>query len=262
MAEAVLFGLGAVAGASVVEALRVRRLVRRLGDVAMCSHELRGALTAIGLAISGIERSLQSRANTRLGALRHAYERALLLARDLEIARGALAASRVVRPETFDLQQVVGRVVEGWNASAPIGRGPVVFDWRAGTALVHGYPLRLTQALDNLVANAVEHGRGRVTVLGRRAGGGCVSVSVLDRGAGPLRPLDGGERPSWRASRGHGLVVVRHAVELHGGTVRRVQGPFGAGVEVRLPAGAGAAPIGAVEEPRAPTLTGPRALSP
>ena len=58
------------------------------------------------------------------------------------------------------------------------------------------------------------------------------------RGAGLTRPLFDIRPRSWQARRGHGLVVARHAVELHGGTLRLVRGPFGSGIEVRLPAGA------------------------
>jgi signal transduction histidine kinase len=97
--------------------------------------------------------------------------------------------------------------------------------------------MRLTQALDNLVANAIEHGRGPVSVVGRTKDN-CVSVCVLDRGAGLMRPLDELRPRSWQARRGHGLVVARHAVELHGGSLRTVRGPSGSGVEVRLPGGA------------------------
>jgi signal transduction histidine kinase len=108
------------------------------------------------------------------------------------------------------------------------------------------------QALDNLVANAVEHGRGPVTVRGR-CDGGCVSVLVLDRGVGLLRPLEDLGARSWRARRGHGLVVARRAVELHGGTMRPVRLDSESGIEIRLPGRArptpAAVPGGAVPPP-------------
>jgi len=227
-----LAGCGAAAAAAAV--LRARALVRRLEQVALCAHELRGALTAMGLALGRFERAAGVNA-ARLAVLRDAFERARAAARDLEAARGALAAASVQRPETFDLQQVAGRVVEAWNCELPEHRQPVALDWRAGTALVQGYPMRLTQALHNLVANAVEHGRGRVTVAGRRAGL-YVAVSVLDRGAGLGRMHQVRRARTRNGTRGHGLVVARHAVELHGGTLKAVRGPLGAGVEIRLPA--------------------------
>jgi signal transduction histidine kinase len=233
---------GAVAGAAAMEGLRSRRLVGRLREVALSSHELRGALTALDLALSRVERSAGPADRARVRAVRHGYERALSVARDLEAARGALPARPAQRPEVVDLRDVAERVVQTWTASRPPGERPVALDWRAGVALVEGYPLRLTQALDNLVANAIEHGRGPVTVVSRMTGG-FVSVCVLDRGAGLLRPIHDFRPRSWQASRGHGLVVARQAVELHGGTLLPVRGPTGSGVELRLPLAPAAMPV-------------------
>jgi signal transduction histidine kinase len=161
----------------------------------------------------------------------------------------------VQRPEAFDLREIAARVVERWNAALPAGRNVIALDWPAGPALVHGYPMRLTQAFDNLVANAVEHGRGPVTVCGRMRGR-CVSVLVLDRGVGLTRPLEALHARSWQARRGHGLVVARHAVELHGGTLRPVRCPSGTGIEVRLPAGASPTPVRASGRPVLPPRSG------
>jgi signal transduction histidine kinase len=248
MPVAILLALaGCAVAISMAAVLRVRRLRRRLDHVALCSHELRGALTAMGLALGRCERAGGAGA-ARLGLLRDAYERAQSVTRDLEAARGAPAAGSAQRPEAFDLQQVAGRVVEAWNCDLSEHRQPVALDWRAGTALVQGYPMRLSQALHNLVANAVEHGRGRVTVLGRRAGP-YVAVSVLDRGAGLDRMAPARSGRAARGPRGHGLVVARHAVELHGGTLRAVRGPLGAGVEIRLPASPSAPAVVSRESP-------------
>ena len=252
--EAVPFALaGGAAAIAVVAVLRARRLVRRLDQVALCSHELRGALTAMGLAIARFERAVGV-SSARVAVMRDAYERAQQVTRDLEAARGALVKAPVQGPETFDVQQVAGRVVEAWNCDLSEHRQSVALDWRAGTALVQGYPLRLSQALHNLVANAVEHGRGRVTVLGRRAGPDVV-VSVLDRGGGLDRVAPVRRGRAAQESRGHGLVVARHAVELHGGTLRAVRGPLGAGVEIRLPASP-SAPALVRREPPVPAPSG------
>ena len=250
-----LLASGAAAGASATEAFRSRRLISRLRAVALCSHELRGALTAIGAAMSRLERPSETLDRSRFEALRHGYDRALLVARDLEAARGALPVRSVRRPELVDLREIAGRVVDAWNVSMPGGARQVALDWGAGATHVHGYAMRLTQALDNLVANAVEHGRGPVTVTGRMSGSH-VSVCVLDRGAGLVGPLFGVRPRSWQARRGHGLVVARHAVELHGGTLHRVRGPFGSGIEVRLPAAGGPAPVRESGTPAVPRRFG------
>jgi signal transduction histidine kinase len=256
-----LLASGAAAGASATEVFRSRRLIHRLRAVALCSHELRGALTAIGAALSRLERPPGTSDRSRVEALRHGYERALSVARDLEVARGVPPARSAPHPELVDLEDVAGRVVDAWNVSLSLGSRQVALDWRAGVTRVHGYPMRLTQALDNLVANAVEHGRGPVTVTGRMSGSQ-VSVCVLDRGAGLMRPRLDVRPRSWQARHGHGLVVARHAVELHGGTLRPVRGPLGSGIEVRLPAGAGPAPVQASGTPAVPHRSGSGAATP
>jgi signal transduction histidine kinase len=256
-----LLAAGALAGALAVETLRARRLTRRLRGVALCSHELRGALTAIGLALSRIEGHSEARERLRLAAVRHGYDRALAVARDLESARGAQPATAVQRPELVDLRDIARRVVEAWSGSVPGGRRTVSLDWRAGAASVQGYAVRLTQALDNLVANAVEHGRGPVIVTGRISGD-FVAICVLDRGPGLPRSLDDFRPRSWQSLRGHGLVIARHAIELHGGTLRPVRGPAGAGVEVRLPAGPDTAPARVPGVPAPPRRSGSGAAAP
>ena len=229
----VLLVAGAVAGAAATEVLRGRRLAGRLRVVALCTHELRGALTAMGFALGRLEHASDID-GTRVRAMRSGYERALVVARDLEAVRGKRPDAQL--PELVDLHGLARGVVETWSACTPAACTPVSLEWRAGAARIHGYRVRLTQALDNLVANAVEHGRGPVTVTGRVMGD-FVSICVLDRGSGLMRSLDDVRAGSWRAPRGHGLVIARHAVELHGGSLRAVRGPLGAGVEMRLPTG-------------------------
>ena len=73
------------------EAFRSRRLIHRLRAVALCSHELRGALTAIGAALSRLERPTRRRLTGR--ASRRCATDTIArcsVARDLEAARGAL----------------------------------------------------------------------------------------------------------------------------------------------------------------------------
>jgi signal transduction histidine kinase len=166
-----------------------------------------------------------------LDALRSQHERARLAIDELDAARAG--GSPPAQPSApVDLEPLVRRAVRSW--AAVHGRWRVVLDWRAGRPVVDGHAARLAQALDNLIANGLEHGSGPVTIVGRLAGGS-VTVTVLDRGAG-LRPSSKQMRPSsWRSLRGHGLVIARRAVEQHGGSMRLVRESRGAGIEIRLP---------------------------
>jgi two-component system sensor histidine kinase MtrB len=68
----------------------------------------------------------------------------------------------------------------------------------------------LAQALGNLLANAVEHGGGDVTVRGRTAGD-AIRVEVADRGQGLT-----GQRQS-TGGRGRGLAIAKRSLEQAGG---------------------------------------------
>ena len=114
--------------------------------------------------------------------------------------------------------------------------------------LVMGDAGRLQQVVWNLVSNAVKFSPGgsRVRVVLRREDG-AAEVTVVDEGPGipadflphlfeRFTQLDGGTTRR-HGGLGLGLAIVRHLVELHGGTVRAVSdGPGrGATFTVRLP---------------------------
>jgi nitrogen fixation/metabolism regulation signal transduction histidine kinase len=91
----------------------------------------------------------------------------------------------------------------------------------------------LQQALDNLIANALEHGGGRVFVEGELRGG-IVCVLVSDGGLGLPRDPDAGAKGS-SSARGHGLSIVRKAIHEHNGTLGLAMGRNGPGLLVELP---------------------------
>ena len=128
--------------------------------------------------------------------------------------------------------------------------------------MVDGDPVRLEQALGNLLQNAARYteGHGHIAVGVAQEGGEAV-IRVTDDGIGIAPEMlervfelfVQGERPRHRPAEGLGigLTLVRNLVELHGGRVSaRSDGP-GRGSEftVRLPL-AGPAPPAAVEAPR------------
>ena len=82
------------------------------------------------------------------------------------------------------------------------------------------------QALDNLIANALAHGRGEVRLVAR--GGGRARRAARDRrrarlpGAPPgtcVRALSQGEEGHWREGSGLGLGIVAAIARAHGGDV-------------------------------------------
>ena len=102
----------------------------------------------------------------------------------------------------------------------------------ATTRSIQGDAKRLQQVVWNLLANAVKfcEAGGEVSVEVREADSGTVQISVQDDGAGidgeflpnvfeRFRQADASTRRQ-HGGLGLGLAIVRHLIELHGGTVR------------------------------------------
>jgi signal transduction histidine kinase len=194
--------------------VRVVVLQRRLELVARAEHELRAPLTSLMLALPRAARLDGELARVQAGLA------------DLAAARcGSRAAPR---PMDVALERMAGRVAAGWSGRS--GRR-VTVDWQAGSTMVHADPGRLSQALGNLVANAVEHGGGEVVLSGRLVKGGeAVRVEVRDAGPG----LPGGRRFGrirtglWRhraSARGRGLAIAAAAARDAGGSLDAGNGP-------------------------------------
>lgn len=102
--------------------------------------------------------------------------------------------------------------------------------WMGGTAVVVGDRLALAAALDNLLANAIEHGGPEVTIAASvRAGR--LRMAVVDGGvAAQARPREGA-----RPHRGHGLRIVRSIAAEHGGRFALQHSRDGAVAMLELP---------------------------
>lgn len=198
--------------------------------LAVLVHEVRSpvaALEAIRVAL-GAE-SLGD------GHLRELVSLALAASRSIDrIVTDAALASVVSEP--VDLADLVRGV-----ASAAKLRGGVNVRCRIETdAVVAADPLRLRQALDNLVANAIAVSPpSAVVVVGLGLGDGEARISVTD--AGPGIPPEEHERIFERGVRLHpqrpgegiGLAVARAVADSHGGRLSVVSTP-GAGATFTL----------------------------
>ena len=194
-------------------AWRALVLHRRLELVASAEHELRGPLAALTLAAG-------ARPFVASAVLEAQLERTRPALGDLAAAR----AGGPVRPrvQRLPLRALAERAAEGWRGAG----GEVSFDWRAGPATVQADPERVSQALGNLLSNAIEHGGGRVAVRGLRAGER-VRIEIEDRGPGFSARRGRG--------RGRGLRIAARAVEEAGGELRLRSSPDGATASVELP---------------------------
>jgi signal transduction histidine kinase len=209
--------------------------------VADASHELRTPL-----AILRAELELATRPDRTPEELRAALasaadevERLARLADDLLVLARADEGGVPIRREPVELGELVDRVVARFSARAKeAGRG-VVVEVPAGL-VAEIDPLRVEQALGNLVDNALRHGNGQVRVSAAGGEGGFVTLSVSDEGAGfaPGFAESAFERftraDTGRGSEGAGLglAIVSAIAAAHGG--RASIDPSARGATVRL----------------------------
>jgi PAS domain S-box-containing protein len=218
--------------------------------LATLSHELRTPLTAI-VGWVYLLRSGQLEAETIARGLqtieRNAMLQAQLVSDILDMSRIMAARFRlVVRP--VDLTPLVAAAIDSLmpGARAKSLRVQPVLDPSAGPVL--GDPDRLQQVFWNLLSNAIkftpEGGRVQVKLA---VVDGSAEVTVEDDGVGIpadfiphvfelFRQRDSSNTRA-HGGLGLGLSVVRHLVELHGGTVRAESPGEGRGATftVRLP---------------------------
>lgn len=170
----------------------------------------------------------------------------------LELSRLAIAACSGIERVVIDasvasvrLEQVdVGALVRQVVATATLARARVEAEIAPDLPRISADPVRLRQALDNLVANALTHSSadGDVVFVGARSSEGLVLLSVSDSGAGvppahQQRIFEAGVRldPN-KAGSGLGLAIVRAIAEAHGGELTLSSTPGkGATFTIALP---------------------------
>jgi two-component system sensor histidine kinase BaeS len=190
--------------------------------LAVLVHEVRSQVAALSaIAEAFTNETIAGAGRVELARL------ALLACRGIErVVADASVAS--VRLEPVD----VGALVRQVAAVAALGGARVEARVAAGIPPARADPVRLRQALDNLVSNALAHaGEGADVLVTASANDSHILLSVSDSGIGvPIteqdRIFEAGARldPDSEGS-GLGLAVVRAVVEAHGGQLTLVSGP-------------------------------------
>jgi signal transduction histidine kinase len=219
-----------VAHALEVTADRIAALVARSRSFgADASHQLRTPLTALRLQLESLEAT-----GPEPGAVAHALEEVDRLDATIDelLALGAPETAR----EVVDLEGLVDERIGAWRALAGTEDRRIVVQAVAAPP-VRARPAAIGQALQVLLDNALEHGRGTVTIAIQPVTGG-VRLCVGDEGAGVPPDVEVGSAPADRGGgRGHGLPLARALVEAEGGRLH-VDRAAGRGlVCLLLPAG-------------------------
>jgi PAS domain S-box-containing protein len=230
------------------EAERVGRLKDEF--LATVSHELRTPLNAI-LGWATVLRRLDARSEDHLRGLetieRNARVQGQIIADLLDMSR-IISGKVQLDVQPIDLNEVIHAALDAVKLSIEARKLRVraTLDARAGR--LRGDPARLQQVFWNLLTNAVKFtpSGGRIDVVMERVNSH-VEVSIEDTGIG-IKPeflafvFDRFRQADASTTRRHGglglgLSIVKHLVELHGGSVR-VKSPgegLGATFVVALP---------------------------
>lgn len=184
----------------VVELGRALARARRRVRMNRAVHELRRPIQALSLAIDGDRRDLTAAASW-MDQVRHA-----LADLDAEINGRTRAPARV----GVALAEIAGAAECRWR------RQGVRVDAPVAGAVLRADPRRVGAALDNLIANALAHGGGTVSVRALTAPG-VARLEVRDGGGAEKAhaAVAGGRYPR----HGHGLTVAAGVAASHGGAL-------------------------------------------
>lgn len=214
--------------------------MNRADTLALLVHELRSPVAALA--------AIADTLSARRGEVDPVDARRLLrlavdAAHDIErIVVDATPGS--LRCESVDPAGMIEDAVEG----ARLSGAPVRLDVVRDLPVLYADPVRLRQALANLVANAAAHSPPDMeVVVAATEVENWVLIEVTDHGEGiasadQARIFEPGFRLSDRPGQGIGLAVARAVAEAHGGALEVVSAPGeGATFTLVLPVGGGTA---------------------
>jgi signal transduction histidine kinase/ActR/RegA family two-component response regulator len=222
--------------------------------LATVSHELRTPLTPILGWVRQLREGGLSPAEQRvaLDTIERAGSSLVQLIDDLLDVSRITSGKLRLQPRPVEVVRIVAAAIEPMRPAAA-AKGITLDVSAVEGATVAGDPDRLQQVVWNLVSNAIKFtepgGRVKVDVSRHESD---VEIRVSDTGQGISEELlphvferfwqaDGSSTRTF-GGLGLGLAIVRHLVELHGGTVHAGSPGIGLGsiFRVRLPASAGA----------------------
>ncbi|MFB8757321.1 sensor histidine kinase [Streptomyces nigra] len=228
---------------------RERLEAQRKAMVSDIAHELRSPLTNIR---GWLEVTRDGVVDPDPALLASLHEEALVLQRvidDLQDLAAADAGTLRLHREPVRADELLGQVAAAHQVAADTA-GVTLRTTAEGVPWLDADPVRMRQALGNLVSNALRHTpSGGTVTLSARPDGDDVVLEVADTGTG-IAPEDLPHvfERFWRAEKsrsrrtggsGLGLPIVRQLTAAHGGTAEAAGAPgSGAVFTLRLPAGA------------------------
>ena len=236
--------------------------------LAMLAHELRNPITPIKVALELIQRNLgdQSRRDWAIQVVDRQLVQLTRIIDDL-LELGRLVSGNIsLKKEASSLRTIVTHAIEASRPRMNANRQILRVDLPTAEIPLLVDPVRLTQALSNLLDNAAKFTApgGTISVVAVRRDN-AVELRVEDTGRGmdpELLPrvfdMFVQAEPDLARAKGGlgiGLSIVRRIVELHGGTVNAYSEGTNKGSEFRVKL-----PVAVAEAAAQTTAAPPRAL--
>ncbi|MDX6583142.1 MAG: hypothetical protein QOI10_2326 [Solirubrobacterales bacterium] len=140
-----------------------------------------------------------------------------------------------------DGRALAADAVRRWRGPAALEGRSIEFAWHANGTRLRCDEAAVARALDNLIANSLEHGRGPIRIAGSERGGR-LRLTVADGTAAggqpetePPPPPRIAHRHQAGARRGHGLRIVAEIAAEHGGRFATCAHANGASAVLELP---------------------------
>ena len=224
----------------------------RLKDefLATLSHELRTPLTSIlgwaSMIRNGeVEGANEARAIETIE--RNARSQARLIDDLLDVSR-IITGNLRLDLHPLNLAPIVDAAIDALRPTADVKGIEIRTEIVSGECLVKGDPNRLRQVIWNLLSNSIKFTqRGGIVTINLKCVGAVVRLTVADTGEGisseflpyvfdRFRQAEGSISRK-QGGLGLGLAVVRHLVELHGGSISAESAGLGEGAvfTVELP---------------------------
>lgn len=217
-------------------------LERERSFVADASHELRTPLSILQVELDLALREGRSREELReaLDSASDETRRLARLAEDLLVLARADGGRLPIKLVETDIAGLLGTVVERFAGRAQAAGRALRLEAPAALRMPVD-PLRIEQAVTNMVDNALRHGDGEVTVSAAQQDDGGIELRVSDRGPGfpadflehAFERFTRADHARGRGGTGLGLAIAQVIAAAHGGTAgaqNRAEG----GAEVRL----------------------------
>ena len=216
--------------------------------VANVSHELRTPLSILrGYIETLLERPETSREELLriLGVMERHSKRLDSLAEDLLTLAQLESANPNLQLGNVDLSSFFGEVIRDWEKKLANKQLNVILDVPPDLPTIRADPVRLQEALHNLLDNAVKYSRehGEIRLMARRRDEEVV-LSVSDNGIGISKEdlpriferfyrVDKARTAENIRGTGLGLAIVKHIAQLHGGHVE-AESEIEKGTTIRL----------------------------